>query len=252
MKILFTSDLHSDIKAFERFTALLDQKFDIGVISGDLLEDSITLSEMKDRLSLEDDDLLEELYDPEDTIEDLDQRVRDFKADPDSLLSQTLQVKENDFRNILTRTIKPVIIIPGNHDRSKWETGANIINVNNSRYEFNGFNFVGFKYTRLDTSEVDELKLLSEIKDLIDDNTILVTHAPPYGILDKNRHGISIGSKNIREVVTDREIKLHLFGHVHESFGIEGKHINGSYPKENHFISVDLNDSYLDVSVVIP
>lgn len=252
MKILFTSDLHSDKKAFEQFTALLDRKFDIGVISGDLLEDSITLSEMKERLSLEDDDLLEELYDPEDTIEDLDLRVREYKADPDSLLSQTLQVKENDFRDILTRTIKPVIVIPGNHDRSKWKTGDNIINVNNTRYEFNDYNFVGFKYTRLDTSEVDEMKYLSKIIDLIDDNTILVTHAPAHGILDKNRHGISIGSKNIRKTIIDREIKLHLFGHVHESFGVEGKHINGSYPKKNHFISIDLNDSFIDVSEIIP
>lgn len=247
MKILFTSDLHSDIKAFQQFASLLDQYFDIGVISGDLLEDSITLSEMKDRLSLEDDDLLEELYDPDDTIEDLDQRVRDYKADPNSLLSQTLQVKEDEYRNILSQTSKPVIVIPGNHDRSKWKTGGNIINVNLSRFEFCGFNFVGFKYTSLETSEADEMNLLENIHDMIDDKTILVTHAPAFGILDQNRHGISIGSKNIGNLIQEKNIKLHLFGHVHESFGNHNKHINGAYQKSNQFVSIELLGDFVNI-----
>lgn len=43
MKLLFTSDLHSDIEAFERFTSLLKDQFDLGVISGDLLDDGISI-----------------------------------------------------------------------------------------------------------------------------------------------------------------------------------------------------------------
>lgn len=250
MKIIFTSDLHSDKDAYEKFTSLLDSSFDIGIISGDLLDDSITKSEMKSTLSLEDDDLLEELYDPDDTIEDLDQRIRDYKDDPESLLSRTLQAKEADYRTILSGTEKPVIIIPGNHDRSKWETGGNIINVNLSRYDFQSFNFVGFKYTSLETPENMEVRYINEIKDLIDGQTIFISHAPAYGILDKNVRGISKGSLNLKKLLETQNFKLHLFGHMHDSFGVEGNHINGAYEKYREFISIEITDSTINISTL--
>ncbi len=82
MKILFTSDLHGDLEAFKAFTRILNLDFDIGVISGDLLEDAVTLNIMKETLSVDEDDLLEELYDPDDSIEDLTERVIKYNSSP--------------------------------------------------------------------------------------------------------------------------------------------------------------------------
>lgn len=55
---------------------------------------------------------------------------------------------------------------------------------------------------------------------LIPSNTdILITHGPPHGILDKNRVDYSAGCKSLRKFVTSIQPRLHIFGHIHESYG---------------------------------
>ena len=54
----------------------------------------------------------------------------------------------------------------------------------------------------------------------IPDNTdILVCHCPPYGILDRNRKGESIGSKALRDWIFRKTPKVVVFGHCHEGYG---------------------------------
>ena len=48
---------------------------------------------------------------------------------------------------------------------------------------------------------------------------ILITHCPPYKILDKNGKGVRAGSRYLREISLDRKPTVHIFGHIHESFG---------------------------------
>lgn len=79
------------------------------------------------------------------------------------------------------------------------------------------------------TCDTDEE--LAEKWALIPDNTdILITHSPPFGILDEvNRYTKSkrsneyVGSKSLRNTVLDRNrlpnLKLHVFGHIHEQGG---------------------------------
>ncbi len=50
---------------------------------------------------------------------------------------------------------------------------------------------------------------------------ILVTHGPPYGIGDLTLRGERAGSKTLREAVFRIRPKLHLFGHIHEDYGME-------------------------------
>ena len=51
-----------------------------------------------------------------------------------------------------------------------------------------------------------------------DDTDVLVTHTPPYGILD--RAGTSLyGSKELLERVSTIRPRLHLFGHIHRAHG---------------------------------
>ena len=52
------------------------------------------------------------------------------------------------------------------------------------------------------------------------DTDVLITHGPPLGILDRvwNRH---CGSKALNKHVQRVMPKLHVFGHIHHSFGVE-------------------------------
>lgn len=52
---------------------------------------------------------------------------------------------------------------------------------------------------------------------------ILVTHTPPLGILDKNHKGKNCGSKSLSIISRNRKPKYHIFGHIHEAYGMEVK-----------------------------
>ncbi len=51
---------------------------------------------------------------------------------------------------------------------------------------------------------------------------ILVTHGPPMGILDRAFTGEEIGCEALRDRIAamERPPRLHVFGHIHESYGI--------------------------------
>ncbi len=68
----------------------------------------------------------------------------------------------------------------------------------------------------------------------IPDNVdILLTHTPPGGILDRTSMGKSVGCRELRRRVDELQPKLHLFGHVHESYGQQSDErttfVNGSF-----------------------
>lgn len=89
--------------------------------------------------------------------------------------------------------------------------------------------FGGFHFMKKDM-------FLSRYWDAIPSDTdILITHGPPYEILDNNGRGVFCGSKTLLDRVNNLNIKYHIFGHIHESYGmqkINGKtFINASYIK---------------------
>ena len=50
---------------------------------------------------------------------------------------------------------------------------------------------------------------------------ILLTHTPPWGILDQSRSGYSLGCEELRSELDQRiHPSYHLFGHVHASYGM--------------------------------
>jgi len=51
------------------------------------------------------------------------------------------------------------------------------------------------------------------------DTQILVTHGPPYGILDQTRRGEAVGCEDLLARVAQVRPKLHIFGHIHEAYG---------------------------------
>jgi len=56
--------------------------------------------------------------------------------------------------------------------------------------------------------------------DHLPENTdVLVTHGPPYGILDRAYNGHRFGDKDLMKRVHLVRPRLHLFGHIHEQNG---------------------------------
>jgi Icc-related predicted phosphoesterase len=53
------------------------------------------------------------------------------------------------------------------------------------------------------------------------DCDVLVTHTPPFGILDECVHGGRVGCDQLRRCLDEGIIspRLHIFGHIHEQYG---------------------------------
>ena len=55
------------------------------------------------------------------------------------------------------------------------------------------------------------------------DTDVLITHGPPAGILDQTYEGQHVGCADLRRYVSMIKPKVHIFGHIHESYGREKK-----------------------------
>lgn len=63
-------------------------------------------------------------------------------------------------------------------------------------------------------------ELAEKWKAIPNDVDVLITHGPPRGILDRNSDGFVCGCPDLRNEVLDRvKPRLHVFGHIHESYG---------------------------------
>ena len=135
------------------------------------------------------------------------------------------------------------IFICGNHDDCLY--GANIggldANVHylcNSGMEIDGVKFYGVPMFMGDCITDRQSRNIAHIPA---DTDVLITHTPPYGILDF-ADGINYGSEEILERLTAIHPQLHLFGHIHICHGIteingttysNGAIMNGSYTELN-------------------
>ncbi len=120
MKILFTSDLHSNIQAYKDFVFLLKEyDYDIGIIAGDLIEDYVSDEELIEYFNLTSDDLLEELPSAEESFVETMKKAIKRINDPQGYYMRALKIKENSLKLILNTTNKPILLVPGNHDKKE-------------------------------------------------------------------------------------------------------------------------------------
>lgn len=112
------------------------------------------------------------------------------------------------------------IFICGNHDECLY--GASVDGLDgdthylcNSGIEINGLKFYGVPMFMADCVTDRQLR---HYEDIPPDTDILVTHTPPYGILDSD-DGINYGSEELLLRVNVVNPRLHLFGHVHRRHG---------------------------------
>jgi Icc-related predicted phosphoesterase len=127
---------------------------------------------------------------------------------------------------------KHKIIISGNHDiyadgnRQIVETifaEQDAVYLENELYCIEGLQIYGSPITPQFCSWAFMRKRGNEIaqiwQDIPKNLDILVTHGPPYGILDTNRRHMQCGCWDLGKRITERKPKYHLFGHLHEAYG---------------------------------
>jgi len=64
----------------------------------------------------------------------------------------------------------------------------------------------------------EEYELKEKWSHIPNDTDVLITHGPPLGILDSTEHGLA-GSISLLDKINMINIKVHIFGHIHEENG---------------------------------
>ena len=156
-----------------------------------------------------------------------------------SLISKKLaeKIKRKDRENyenyiqILARFYKtkvPIFSVFGNLDdwrdlRKKTRPIDNFNIIHGKSVKINGYNLVGIGDYGNPDYKIDIKKFKKKIENLIEKSTIrtiLLSHYPPFGVLDKTNNK-NIGDKFIMQLINKFHPLLVLTGHVHESAGIQ-------------------------------
>jgi len=157
------------------------------------------------------------------------------------------------------------IFIPGNHDwlfesyptlaKSLFPLPCNFIYLEDSGIELRGLKFYGtpvqppfcdWAFNR------EEKRLIKHWEAIPEDIDVLITHCPPFGILDSWEGYNPIGSKSLLNEVQYRiKPKVHAFGHSHGGYGvgqydgitfINASNLNNKYEMQNKPILIEIND----------
>ena len=153
-----------------------------------------------------------------------------------------------DFLNWYSRLpFKYKILIAGNHDmlfyfdiqtsKKLLSRYPNVIYLENTGIEIEGIKFWGFPYTTPFHQWAFMLKreqMRMALKLIPKDIDVLITHGPPYEILDqvdytdrndydpvRDKHtGEHTGCKDLLNTIKEIKPKYHIFGHIHEEYGV--------------------------------
>ncbi len=141
---------------------------------------------------------------------------------------------------LLNLSFKKKIVIPGNHDLSFEDepekaqklllknNDGSIVFLQDSEATVDNIRFYGTPWQprffdwafNLDRGSSQLRGKWRKIPDNID---VLITHCPPYGIMDPNLEGLPTGCELLLEELKRIKPKLHVFGHLHSGFGIVEK-----------------------------
>lgn len=171
-----------------------------------------------------------------------------------------------DFNNWLgIQQYNHIIVIAGNHDlpvENDPQEARNIL-ANAVYLQDEGIEVMGLKIYGTPWSpdggwsfQLEDRRLLEKWQKIPVDTDILLTHCPPHGILDRNAAGIHCGCPVLAETLKSIRPKLHVFGHIHEEYGILQKdgtlYVNASLcnlrgKADNSPIVIDWNAGRFDV-----
>jgi predicted phosphohydrolase len=70
--------------------------------------------------------------------------------------------------------------------------------------------------------------------DMVPDVTdVLITHTPPFGVLDRTAEGERVGCVDMRAMLARVRPALHVFGHIHAAYGsVIVRHADGASPTQ--------------------
>jgi Icc-related predicted phosphoesterase len=149
---------------------------------------------------------------------------------------QGKDIKRIKFRRYLGNPDAEVVVVRGNHDflyLSKMFKGGPVQEIGPATQiiDVQGLRIGGFRgINGLVGDWADEMtkdQLFDQVGMLSKQLDILVTHAPPQGIMDKvgaYGRGPNVGVDALSTYITeqlynDGPLRLHCFGHIHECFG---------------------------------
>jgi len=118
------------------------------------------------------------------------------------------------------------IFVAGNHDDCLFEAQIDglpdgCFYLSNSSIEIENIKFHGIPMFMADLVSGECSKHFSEIPS---DTNVLITHQPPFGLHDFSE-GINYGDLDLLRAVLKIRPAYHLFGHIHDSYGIsKNKH----------------------------
>lgn len=151
---------------------------------------------------------------------------------------------------------KNKIFIAGNHDfffeRNKLTVrsiigGTSIDYLENSSVIIDGIKFYGSPVTPWFYNWAFNVHRGSDIKQVWDqidlDTDVLITHGPPMDILDKSENGEHCGCQDLYDVVDRIDPSYHIFGHIHEGYGLRA-HVNPQIRKTTYLNASVLDEQY--------
>ncbi len=134
------------------------------------------------------------------------------------------------------------------HDVPQAITASKATNIHCTTVKKNNHQFIGIGgdlSTPLTSLEIESKTKRQPLSAVITNNTILITHIPPYGLQDTVFLGHHIGNKDLRTIIETYEPRLVLCGHVHEDPGYcVYKHttvVNCSLGKRTEGALIDIN-----------
>ena len=122
-----------------------------------------------------------------------------------------------------------ILCIGGNHDfemQARAERGGLVFRnaeyLQDQAYEYRGVRFYGSPWTPelVDWAYyLDDEELRNRWELIPDEVEVLITHTPPFGILDRNSSSRNCGCPELQRRLLDLHPRIHCFGHIHASAG---------------------------------
>lgn len=121
----------------------------------------------------------------------------------------------------------PVLAVRGNTDLARMErlfdAYSNIFSLHLKRIELLCVNFSGVSGTIpipfRSRIGIRQKKIMQQASALLDRDSVLVTHSPPYGTLDRVMGRFHAGARAVAAVIAEKQPRLVFCGHIHEDFG---------------------------------
>jgi Icc-related predicted phosphoesterase len=155
-----------------------------------------------------------------------------------------------------------VLAIGGNHDfemerrsRAALPVFSHAVYLEDRCHEHQGCRFYGAPWTPelIGWAFFQDGKTMREKwASVPSDIDVLITHTAPYGILDRNRRGVSLGCRDLLNRLPAIRPRLHVFGHNHASAGaarigptlhVNASMVNSRYAISHKPIEIDLDAS---------